>query len=82
MKGKIADINELLTSPIEKFGVLLYGPNEYRVNKNYIKIYDELNKHNDEMLEAQELDANIILNQAETFFNEINTINLLSLIHI
>ena len=76
MKGKIADINELITSPIEKFGVLLYGPNEYRVNKNYIKIYDELNKHNDEMLEAQELDANIILNQAETFFNEINTINL------
>ena len=40
------------------------------------KIYDELNKHNDEMLEAQELDANIILNQAEIFFNEINTINL------
>ena len=66
MKGKIADINELIIPPIEKFGVLLYGPNEYRINKNYIKIYDELNKHNDEILEAQELDANIILNQAET----------------
>ena len=57
MKGKIADINELIIPPIEKFGVLLYGPNEYRVNKNYIKIYDELNKHNDEMLEAHVLQA-------------------------
>ena len=35
--------------------------------KIMMKIYDELNKHNDEMLEAQELDANIILNQAEIF---------------
>ena len=76
MKGKLADINELILPPIEKSGVLLYGPNEYRVNKNYIKIYNELNKDNDEILGAQELDANIILNQAETFFNEINTINL------
>ena len=76
MKGKISDINDLVTQPLKMFGALLYGPNEYRVNKNFDEIYKQLNRKNDEMLEAQQLSSNIILNQNEVFFNEINTIML------
>ena len=76
MKGKISDINDLVTQPLKMFGALLYGPNEYRVNKNFDEIYKQLNRNNDEMLEAQQLNSNIILNQNEVFFNEINTIML------
>ena len=76
MKGKISDINSLVTQPLKMFGALLYGPNEYRVNKNFDEIYKELNQNNDEVLEAQQLNSNIILNQNEVFFNEINTIML------
>ena len=76
MKGKISDINDLVTQPLKMFGVLLYGPNEYRVNKNFDEIYKQLNQSNNEMLEAQQLNSNVILNQGEIFFNEINTIML------
>ena len=48
MKGKISDINDLVTQPLKMFGALLYGPNEYRVNKNFDKIYKQLNQNNDE----------------------------------
>ena len=70
MKGKISDINDLVTQPLKMFGALLYGPNEYRVNKNFDEIYKQLNQSNDEMLEAQQLNSNIILNQNEVFFND------------
>ena len=75
MKGKISDINDLVTQPLKMFGALLYGPNEYRVNKNFDEIYKQLNQNNDEMLEAQQLNSNIILNQNEVFFNEINLLS-------
>ena len=55
MKGKISDINDLVTQPLKMFGALLYGPNEYRVNKNFDEIYKQLNQNNHEMLEAQKL---------------------------
>ena len=76
MKGKISDINDLVTQPLKMFAALLYGPNEYRVNKNFDEIYKQLNQNNDEMLEAQGVNSNLILNQNEVFFNEINTIML------
>ena len=63
MKGKISDINDLVTQPLKMIGALLYGPNEYRVNKNFDEIYNQLNQNNNEMLEAQQLNSNIILNQ-------------------
>ena len=44
MKGKISDINDLVAQPLKMFGVLLYGPNEYRVNKNFDEIYKQLNQ--------------------------------------
>ena len=50
MKGKISDINDLVTQPLKMFGALLYGPNEYRVNKNFDEIYKKLNQNNDEIL--------------------------------
>ena len=28
MKGKISDINDLVTQPLKMFGALLYGPNK------------------------------------------------------
>ena len=76
MKGKISDINDLVTQPLKMFGALLYGPNEYRVNKNFDEIYNQLNQNNNEMIEAQQLNSDIILNQDQIFFNEINTIML------
>ena len=41
-----------------------------------VKLYKKLNQNSNEMLEAQQLNSNIILNQDEVFFNEINTIML------
>ena len=80
MKGKVQDIKDIIESPKTKLGILLYGPNEYQVNKNFNFIYNKLNS-NTEFIESKIIDSDIILNQSEFFFNEINTF-MLSLIHI
>ena len=75
MKGKVQDIKDIIESPKTKLGILLYGPNEYQVNKNFNFIYNKLNS-NTEFIESKIIDSDIILNQSEFFFNEINTFML------
>jgi len=76
MKGKVSDIKNIIQNPNEFCGVLFYGPNEYKVNKNYHDLFDALNKGNNDTFELQEINTEIILNQTDIFFNEINTILL------
>ena len=76
MKGKISDIKNIIQNPDKFCGALLYGPNEYKVNENYQDLFNLLNKENNNTFELQEFDTEIILNQPEIFFNEINTILL------
>ena len=75
MKGKVQDLEDIIEKPITKFGILLYGPNEYQVNKNFNDIYNKISL-TDEFIETKIIDSDIILNQSEIFFNEINTFML------
>ena len=76
MKGKISDIKKVINSPDDFYGVLFYGPNEYKINENYNNLFSLLNKDNNDTFELKEISTEIILNQPEFFFNEINTILL------
>ena len=73
MKGKVHDIKDIIESPKTKFGILLYGPNEYQVNKNFNFIYNKLNSNVD-FIESKIIDSDIILTQSEFF--------LMKLIHL
>jgi len=75
MKGKFSDINRVFNNPDDFWGVLFYGPNEYKIDTAYNNLFDSFENNSKSTFEGPELTADIILNQPEIFYNDINTIS-------
>ena len=75
MKGKFSDIDKVFNGPDDFFGVLFYGPNEYKIDIAYNNLFNSFENNSKIIFEGLELTADIILNQPEIFYNDINTIS-------
>jgi len=75
MKGKFSDIDRVFNSSDDFLGALFYGPNEYKIDKAYNNLFNSFGNNSKITFEAPELTADIILNQPEIFYNDINTIS-------